>query len=283
MVTDNEPTPDDGLVPTAPFPPISRKPSLTYEALRDVIDLALWAGQLLLQHGAETDRVEETVHRLGTGLGCDWMDILISPNAIVVTTISGVEFRTKIRRVVSLGVNMTIVAEVSNLSRRVESGELDRIGVRAELNRISTQTPRYNRWLVVLMVGLACAAFSRLFGGDWYAFGATLFAAMIAMFVRQELTRRHLNSLLVVVGTAFIAGLLGSAAIVANLGTTPQTVLIASVLLLVPGVPLINAVEDLIKGHLVTGLVRGMTGVLVTIGIALGMILAMQVMGVPGL
>ena len=28
--------------------------------------LAAWAGQLMLQHGAETDLVERTVHRLAT-------------------------------------------------------------------------------------------------------------------------------------------------------------------------------------------------------------------------
>lgn len=60
------------------------------------MDLALWTGQLLMRHGAESERVEETVHRLGTGLGCDWGDVLLSANAIIVTHISGREFRTKI-------------------------------------------------------------------------------------------------------------------------------------------------------------------------------------------
>jgi uncharacterized membrane protein YjjP (DUF1212 family) len=248
---------------------------LTYEELRDIIDLALWAGQLLLQHGAETDQIEEIVHRLGTGLGCDWMDILVSPNAIVVTTVSGAEFRTKIRRVVNLGVNFGIVAEVTNLCRWVSAGELDRAAVRTELERISTMPCFYNRWLAVLMVGLSCAAFSRLFGGDWYVFGVTFVAAATAMSVRQELTHRHFNGLLIVVGTAFVATLLAS--------SQPQLALIASVLLLVPGVHLINAVEDLLKGHLVTGLVRGMLGVLVTLGIALGLVLAMNLVGITGL
>ena len=48
-------------------------PPLPREELRDVIDLALWSGQLLLQYGAEARRVEETVHRLGTALG--WLSI----------------------------------------------------------------------------------------------------------------------------------------------------------------------------------------------------------------
>ena len=71
-------------------------------------DLALWAGQMLLQNGAETERVEETVQRIGQRLGCDSLDILVSPNGLLVTTISDGEFRTRLRRVVHFGVDMAV-------------------------------------------------------------------------------------------------------------------------------------------------------------------------------
>ena len=261
----------------------TRKPPLEREALRDVIDLSLWAGQLLLQHGAESARIEETVHHLGTGLGADWMDILVSPNAIAATTISGGEFRTKIRRVVAIGVNMQIIAEVNDLSRKVSAGALDRFQVRAEMERIDKLPRQYNRWVIVGMVGLACAAFSRMLGGDWPVFFVTLAAASVAMWVRQELTRRYFNSLLVVVGTAFVAGVVASSASIMKWGAQPQTALAASVLLLVPGVALINCADDLIQGHLVVGIIRGITGGMVCLGIALGLLLAIRLMGVSGL
>ena len=259
------------------------KPPLEHDELRDVIDLSLWAGQLLLQYGAESHRVEETVHRIGTALGCEWMDILVSPNALVVTTISGQEFRTKIRRVVELSVNMTVVSAINNLSRRIEAGELDRFAVRSELVRISAFPRHYNRWLVVLMVGLACGAFSRLFGGDWPVFIITVAASSAAMFVRQELGKRHFNPIVTVITTAFVAGLIASLATTLRLSDQPQTALASAVLLLVPGVPLINAAEDLIQGHLVTAVVRGLYGGLISLAIALGLLLAMRVMGIAGL
>lgn len=259
------------------------KPPMTREQLRDVIDLALWAGQLLLQHGAETARIEETVHRLGTGLGCNWMDILVSPNALVVTAHSGQEFRTKLRRVVSIGVDMNILAQVSDLSYRVNSGELDRLSLRRELERIDRMPRQYNRWLVVLTVGLSCAAFSKLFNADWPVFGVTFLAAACAMFIRQELSRHYFNPLLVTAATAFAAGLVGSAAALFSLSPRPQIAIAAAVLLLVPGVPLINAAEDLIKGHMVTGLIRGITGMLISLTIALGLLLALWLTGVEGL
>lgn len=261
----------------------SEKPPLSREELADVIDLSLWAGQLLLKNGAETTRVEETVHRLGTGLGCDWMDILVSPNALVVTTVSGEEFRTKVRRVVAFQVDMTVLSAVNRLSRRVTAGELDRFGVRSELERISNLAPHYNRWLVIIIAGLACACFSRLFGGDWPTFFITWLAASAATIVRQQLDRHHFNSLLTVGLTAFVAGLIASTTAVFHLSNTPQHALASSVLLLVPGVSLINAAEDLFKGHLVIGLARAVTGGLISLAIALGLLLAMGLLGVQGL
>lgn len=255
------------------------KPPLDRETLRDVIDLALWAGQLLLQHGAETQRIEETVHLMGTSLGANWLDVLVSPNAVVITTISGEEFRTKVRRVVSLGINMTILHEVNALSRRTAEGEIDRFGVRAELERIGKLSVHYNRWLVAGTVGLSCAAFSQLFGGDWGAFVVTWVAAGAAMIIRQEMTHRYFNPLLTTIVTALVAGLIaGSAA--SRLSETPAQALASSVLLLVPGVHLINSAEDLIKGHMVTGIVRGVLGALITLCIAIGLLIALRLTGV---
>jgi uncharacterized membrane protein YjjP (DUF1212 family) len=262
---------------------MNTKPPLEHDALRDVIDLTLWTGQMLLQHGAESARIEETVHRMGTGLGADWLDILVSPNMIAATTVSGGEFRTKLRRIVAIGVNMQVIAEINDLSRKVTQGQLDRFQVRAELERIDKLPRQYNRWVVVVMVGLACGAFSRLFGGDWSVFMVTTAAASVAMWFRQEMARRYFNPLLIVTGTAFVAGLVASIASVWRLTDNPQIALSASVLLLVPGAALINAADDLLNGHLVIGITRGVTGLLISLGIALGLLLAMRLTGITGL
>lgn len=259
------------------------KPPLERDELRDIISLSLFAGQMLLQNGADTKRVEETIHRLGTGLGADWMDIVVLPDAIIATTTNNHEFRTKVRRAPGRGVNMQTIADITDLSYRLGRGELDRFQLRVELRRISNQGSNYNRWVVVSAVGLACASFSRLFGGDWPVFLVTLVASSAAMFVRQELHRRQFNDLLIVVATAFVAGSIASTASLLALSPQPGNALAASVLLLVPGVPLLNAAEDLINGYYITGVMRGVLGVLISLGIALGLSLAMRIMGVQGL
>lgn len=258
-----------------------KKRTLSRAEMRDIVDLSLWAGQLQLQYGADTERVETIIHHLGTGLGCDWLDAFISPNAIVITTMSRGEFRTRTRRLVRFGgVDMNIVAAVNDLSYQVEARTANRAKVRRELNKINAMPKLYNRWLVVLLVGLACAAFSRLFGGDWVAFGVTWVAASIAMMTRQVLTRRYFNPYLVVVASAFIATMVAAVGVMLQLGNNPQLALVSSVLLLVPGVPLINSSKDLLLGQMVTSIIRGTTGALISLSIALGIGIAITILPV---
>jgi uncharacterized membrane protein YjjP (DUF1212 family) len=137
----------------------------------------------------------------------------------------------------------------------------------------------YDRWITATMVGLACAAFSQLFGGDWVVFGLTFLASAVAFLVRYSLTLRHFNQLLVVGATATVASLLAGVGVLLDWGNQPTITLAASVLLLVPGVPLINAVEDLLEGYMITGVARGASGALISLSIASGLAIAISVLG----
>lgn len=256
------------------------KPPLTHDELTEVIDLALWVGQLLLQNGAETQRIEETVHRIGTGLGCDWMDVYVHMTGVMLTASSGAEFRTKVRRVVRVHMNNDILTRVNNLSRRVTLGEVKAAECREELAHISTLHSQYNRWTVVVMVGLACAAFCRLFGADFTAVAVTFLAASAAMFTRQELTKQHFNNYVIVTATAFTGSLI-AALLTHYLIVTPDAIhaIYASTLLLVPGSQLINSFSDMIKGYTMMGIARGFTGALISMAIAVGLVMVLWLMG----
>src|SRR5690606_19861028 len=116
-----------------------KKQPLNHQELTDIIDLCLWAGQMLLQHGANSFRTEESVHHIGTGLGCDWLDVIINPDAIIITASSHDEFRTKARRVVRFHVDMARITAVNDLSRRIANGQVDRTAARRELEAIDTR------------------------------------------------------------------------------------------------------------------------------------------------
>ena len=255
-------------------------PTLDRHELADVVDLALWAGTLLMHSGAESERVEETVHRIGTALGANWLDILVSPNVLIITTSSvDGEFRTKVRRISSLAVRLDIVDAINDLSRRIETERLNRVQVRAAMEHIARLQP-YNRWLVAFMVGAACAALSWIVGGDEIVFIVTFVASAVAQIVRQEMQRHHFNLFLTAVATATVAAFIASTAVLWDFSPRAQVAISSAVLLLVPGVHLINAAEDIIKGHMLTGLTRGFIGAIITLAIAIGITLALGLLQV---
>lgn len=248
---------------------------------REVTRLCIQCGLLLLQHGAESMLVEQLSGRLGIALGMDSVESAISANAIVLTTIRAGQCLTSTRKNVDRGINMHMVTEVQHIVIMAEHRLLDAEGVKKRFEHIRPM--RYPRWLVVLMVGLSCGCFCQLNGGGWDASLVAFFASGVAMFVRQLLTARHINPLINFSITAFVAtSVSGLMLRLPGLDQASTIAMAASVLLLVPGFPLINAVADMFKGHVNTGLARWTMATLLTLFTCIGIVLAISLWGLKG-
>jgi len=136
---------------------------------------------------------------------------------------------------------------------------------------------------MVLIVGLSCASFCKLTEGGWDGALVTFIASSIAMYVRLLLTQRRLHPQITFAITAFIATSVSGLLIGKGIFTHTSTIAIASsVLLLVPGFPLINAVADMFKGHVNTGLARWAMASLLTLATCIGIVTALSLWGLNG-
>ncbi|MFO1372308.1 MAG: threonine/serine exporter family protein [Candidatus Competibacteraceae bacterium] len=249
---------------TSPLPTV-RAP----ESLSAVVDLLVQTGSLLLQHGADAARVEASLKKLEPGLGIERIDAVVMSKTILLTATRQDAHHTRVARVPIVGVNMNSLSEVEQLLRLFQQGRVTPKQLEMVLERIAALPHHYSRGVIVVAVGLACAAFCRLFGGDWAALAVTGVAAAVAAWVRMWLNQRQINYFMVVLLTALTASLLAGSAL--WLSQTPQSALTAAVLLLVPGVPLINASVDILRGYISAGLARATTSLVVFLGIALGL------------
>lgn len=249
---------------------------MTHEQQRIITRLCIDCALMLLQHGAESTLVEQLSSRLGMALGVQRVESSISANAVVLTTIINDYCITSTRKNHDRGINMHVVTKVQHIVIMAEHHLLDADDVAKRLANIKPL--RYPRWLMVFIVGLSCGCFSRLNGGGWDAFMVTFFASGLAMYVRQLLTARQMNPLINFCISAFVAT--SASGLLMRLPLFQATSLVAmpaSVLLLVPGFPLINAVADMFKGHVNTGLARWTMASLLTLSICIGIVLAMAV------
>ena len=132
-----------------------------------------------------------------------------------------------------------------------------------------TAKPRIDPIFVLLTVGLANASFCRLFGGDWTAVGIVFTATLVGFAAKQRMQAHGVNHYLVFIVAAFMASLCASAAL--RFDCTAEIALATSPLFLVPGVPLINGVIDIVEGHILIGFSRLINALLLIICIAVGL------------
>ncbi|MBV9643716.1 MAG: threonine/serine exporter family protein [Verrucomicrobia bacterium] len=247
--------------------------------VEEVTHLALHVGRLLLENGADSAQVQESAVRFAAAFGCE-AHLIATYEALLLTVVAGGQFRTKVGyRVPAMNVNMAAVAAVNRLLDEVETGGRGLAEAREQLESIEERSPIYGRWIVVIALGLTAASLARLFGGDWPTFGVAWLAGSVGMWLRQELGRRGINLILIPFAAAFVSGVIGGAAVLLGVSRTPALCLVAPGMIIVPGVPLINSLQDMIKNYISVGLARLGFGTLITLAIAFGLYSAMVLTG----
>ena len=248
--------------------------------VEEVAHLSLQVGRLLLLNGADTETVETAVARFATAFGCD-AHLMVTYEALLLTIVAGSHFRTKIgHRVPAMNVGLTAIDAVNRLIGEAEHGRLDLAKARVDLDNVEHRPPEYGRWLVIAALGLTAASLSRLFGGDWPTFAVAWVAGAAGTWLRLELGRRHVNPIAIPFAAASLSGIIGAGAVLLGASGTPSLCLVAPGMIIVPGVPFINGVQDLIRNHMTLAISRlGFAG-LVTAAIALGLFVATVLTGV---
>lgn len=227
------------------------------------------AGDLFQASGADTAHALRHVREASSRLGID-SDVMITMENIVVTVEQGDRFATRVGpRLAPPGVDMgrliALRAAIADIVPGTSPAAFD-----ASLDRVD-HSPRYPGWLVVLGMATTAAALARLFGATWTVVAASFVAGLVNLLLRTRLGKYGMNGIAVAAITAFVSGVAGVLVLKPFPGVSPVLCLTAAGMILVPGVPLINGVRDLVTGHAANGISRLATGVamLMAIGLAL--------------
>lgn len=253
---------------------------ITYEEQTKITRSIIKSAVLMLEFGAESILIEQTAKRLGKALGVDSVEMSLIPAAIVLTTLYKNQSVTTTRSVHHKPINMSIVCDVQTMVIDVEKYKHPCEFVNTTIKHIKPNL--YNRWLIVFMVGLACASFAILQDGDTNSFFITFIVASIAMYIRQELNKKRFMMIITFGITAFIATIMGILIMKFIPTNSANVVLASSVLLLVPGIPFINSFLDAFKGYLSMGWGRWLQASLLTVASSMGIVLAMAVLNIKG-
>jgi len=242
------------------------------EKINELCKLLLDAGSMLMSSGANTARIRLNIMRIAGAYGYN-AELLVTHRAIMLTIYDEDKdyFYSRLKRTSPHGANFRIVSGISRMSWSIVEENWSLEQVKQELARLKA-LPHYPRWIILLMVSLAGASFCRLAGGEWTDMLASAMATCTGLFVRQEAVRKMFNAYLCVFFAALVSSLISGLMLKLQIGAHPEYAFATSVLYLIPGIPLINSLSDLLDGNIMNGIVRGVNGLMISFAIALGML-----------
>lgn len=241
----------------------------TKEEIRQITDFIATYSTYLLASGVHTSRALRNAERIGKSQGVTVRLTYSLRNIVVsITEPESDETVTKVIGVPILPISFERNSDLSTLSWKAVDENMTLEQIKAEYEKLISK-PKMDPIFVLIMASLANASFCRLFGGDFIACCIVFTSTLVGFSVRQRMQAHKINHYLVFISSSFIASL--CAAMSLNFDCTSEIALATSPLFLVPGVPLINGVIDIMEGHVLTGCSRLINALLLIICIAIGL------------
>lgn len=232
---------------------------------KDYLALASQAGRIMLENGAETCRIEDTMMRILNHLDIKGANVFVTTTGLFVSS----DEHTLICRIKTRTIHLNKIALVNDMSRRLVSGEISPEEAAKLLEDIDSVKP-YRPAVRIAASALSCFCFAFIYGGtpadELAAFFSGAFLSPLLIFLGRIKISGFLTSLF---GGAW-AALLTLLLIKLGIGENMDKIIIASIMPLVPGVVLTNSVRDILEGDYLSGSGRILDALLVAAAVAAG-------------
>ena len=244
-----------------------------------LLDTAVAAGELMLENGAETYRVEDTMHRILSLSRLQTAEVFVTMTGFVATLDDpSIHSMTVVRRITDRGTNLDMIDWLNSLSRGLCAGELSLEEAARQIRELKAHPWKPGAFLIATPV--VTAAFALTYGGTLpEAFLSILagFAIAVCLYVCRRLKLPSFFGTLLSSAAASVlaSGFLRMFPFFGNL----DSVIIASIMPLVPGVAITNAVFDTLHGDYLSGTARMLEAFVTAAAVAMGIGLGLGISG----
>jgi len=235
-----------------------------------ILKLSAFAGRIILENGGETYRVEETICRICSAFDIKEADSFVTPTGIMISiTDDSGHTASLIKRINSRSVNLEKISKVNDLSRKIMTKTLTLDYVENELNKIDS-IKHYSENIQILSAASVAGFFTLLFGGSLKDFFVALIIGACIKTLSVILNKIQINQFFINITGGALAAISALTCVSLNLAEHSDKIIIGSIMLLVPGLAITNAIRDTIEGDLVSGVSRAVEALFIAGAIAVG-------------
>lgn len=244
-----------------------------------LVDLAALAGTIMLENGAEIYRVEDTIKYILSVSRLETKQAYVLSTGLMISLDDpSIDAITVIRRVESRGTHLNAITMVNDISRNFYLGNMSLEAAYDEIRNMKVS--QYPGWIKDIALIFLSAFFTGMFGGNAVDMVlAGLLGALLAVWtwlargVRMNIViRDFIGSLLMSAGAA---GLLRIPGITGHL----NLIIIGSIMALVPGAAITNAIRDTLHGDYSAGGAKILEAFVKATMIAVGVYCGLFIMG----
>ncbi|WP_031537692.1 threonine/serine exporter family protein [Bacillus sp. MB2021] len=250
---------------------------ISVEKTYDIMEICILAGSIMLQNGAETHRVEDTMTRIATAYGVKDSDCFVTPTGIILSLEGEEPTKTKLNRIIERTTNLEKVVRVNDISRRISTGTVGMNEAYHLLKDVEDEKCTYSDLFQVMAAAIASGCFLIMFDGVWRDFIPAFIAGGLGFLCSLYFHKVLQIKFFAEVSAAFVIGVVAFLAVSTGFGSEVDKIIIGSVMSLVPGLLITNAVRDLMAGHLVSGISKGAEAILTATAIGSGIAVAFLV------
>lgn len=244
-----------------------------------LMDMAMKVGEIMLSHGAEAHRVEDTVYRILKTAGLQTTEVFVIMTGMFATISDpSAETITVTKRVKSRGNNLKQISFANEVSRQYCSGALSLDEAYETI--MEGCSWEYTPFMSMIGVVLIVTTYPMLLGGTLVDCMISFLAAVFVAAAIYAADRMRFHPFLKDFAVAFLAGtiyLLFQRYL--PFPVHQDAVVIACIMPLVPGVAITNAIRDTLNGDYVSGTARAVEAFIKALSIALGVGVSLLLLG----
>ncbi|WZL71522.1 threonine/serine exporter family protein [Clostridiaceae bacterium 35-E11] len=239
---------------------------------KNILALALYAGEIMLKNGAETYRVEDTIIRICQAYNINRVESFVTPTGIFVSVDdqnNGDEAISFLKRIKNRTIDLNKISKINDFSRTIAISHLSTDEGMKILRDIDA-LPKYNKYLKTLCAGITSAFLGILLGATITDAITSFFVSILVYIFVTFVDNLNSNVFIQNASGGAMASLLAILAVHLNIGVNLDKIIISSIMILVPGVAITNAIRDSISGDFLSGLARAAEAAIIAIAIAVG-------------
>ena len=229
------------------------------------------AGRLIMENGGETCRVEETVLRMGHAFGFREVECFAVPSGLFVSyRKSDGTIETAVKRIRRKGIDLPRIDEVNAISRHLEQEKMSCQEVLSQLKAVERRPSRLSPLQMAGAAAMSTAGWALMFGGGVWDLVTAFFVGLLSEWVTLLMDKFHMQTLVATLAGGFLAAFLPMAVNRLTGALVVEAAVAGALMPMLPGLAMTNAVQDTMRGDMVSGISSAVSAAMTAVLLAVG-------------